>query len=152
MPAAVPAWLVIAAVVFAVALLLNPSRQEWSWFLRLRRPRWLSFERFIPLIWTAIYACFYASALLSWNAGGGWPLMAGYLLLLLLVQSYTLVICRTRRLASGTALGFAGWLWGMALAAIVAPISGRAALLLVPFLLWSPVGTFVTWRMDKLNR
>jgi tryptophan-rich sensory protein len=78
--------------------------------------------------------------------------MAGYLLLLLLVQSYTLVICRTRRLASGTALGFAGWLWGMALAAIVAPISGRAALLLVPFLLWSPVGTFVTWRMDKLNR
>jgi tryptophan-rich sensory protein len=135
-----------------VALLLNPSRQEWSWFLRLRRPRWLSFERFIPLIWTAIYACFYASALLSWNAGGGWPLMAGYLLLLLLVQSYTLVICRTRRLASGTALGFAGWLWGMALAAIVAPISGRAALLLVPFLLWSPVGTFVTWRMDKLNR
>jgi tryptophan-rich sensory protein len=152
MPAAMPAWLVIAAVVVAVALLLNPSRQEWSWFLQLRRPRWLSFERFIPLIWTAIYACFYASALLSWNAGGGWPVMAAYLLLLLLVQSYTLVICRTRRLASGTALGFAGWLWGMALAAIVAPISGRAALLLVPFLLWSPVGTFVTWRMDKLNR
>jgi benzodiazapine receptor len=152
MPAAVPAWLVIAAVVFAVALLLNPSRQEWSWFLRLRRPRWLSFERFIPLIWTAIYACFYASALLSWNAGGSWPVMAAYLLLLLLVQSYTLVICRTRRLASGTALGFAGWLWGMAVTAIVAPLSGRAALLLVPFLLWSPVGTFVTWRMDKLNR
>jgi tryptophan-rich sensory protein len=78
--------------------------------------------------------------------------MAAYLLLLLLVQSYTLVICRTRRLASGTALGFAGWLWGMAVTAIVAPLSGRAALLLVPFLLWSPVGTFVTWRMDKLNR
>jgi tryptophan-rich sensory protein len=152
MPAAMPAWLVIAAVVVAVALLLNPSRQEWSWFLQLRRPRWLSFERFIPLIWTAIYACFYASALLSWNAGGGWPVMAAYLLLLLLVQSYTLVICRTRRLASGTALGFAGWLWGMAVTAIVAPLSGRAALLLVPFLLWSPVGTFVTWRMDKLNR
>jgi tryptophan-rich sensory protein len=152
MPAAMPAWLVIAAVVVAVALLLNPSRQEWSWFLRLRRPRWLSFERFIPLIWTAIYACFYASALLSWNAGGGWPVMAAYLLLLLLVQGYTLVICRTRRLASGTALGFAGWLWGMAVTAIVAPLSGRAALLLVPFLLWSPVGTFVTWRMDKLNR
>jgi len=27
-----------------------------------------------------------------------------------------------------------------------------AALLLVPFLLWSPVGTFVTWRMQRLNR
>jgi len=25
-------------------------------------------------------------------------------------------------------------------------------LLLVPFLLWSPIGTFVTWRMQRLNR
>jgi len=22
----------------------------------------------------------------------------------------------------------------------------------VPYLLWSPVGTFVTWRMQRLNR
>ena len=147
-----PAWLVLALVLIAVVALLNPSRQEWSWFLQLRRPRWLSFERWIPLIWTAIYACLYASALLSWQASGRWPLMVGYLILLLLVQSYTLLICRTRRLSSGTAVGFAGWLWGMALAAIVLPLSGRAALLLVPYLLWSPVGTFVTWRMQRLNR
>jgi len=147
-----PAWLLIAAALLAVAALLNPSRDEWQWFLRLRRPRWLSFERWIPLIWSAIYVCFYASALLCWNAGGGWGRMAGYLLLLLLVQSYTLLICRTRRLASGTAIGFAGWLWGIALAVLVAPVSGVAALLLLPFLLWSPVGTFVTWRMQRLNR
>lgn len=147
-----PAWLILAAVMAAVVLLLNPSRQEWSWFLRLRRPRWLSFERWIPLIWSAIYACFYASALLCWQAGGRWLPMAGYLGVLLLVQSYTLLICRTRRLASGTAVGFAGWVWGIALAAIVAPLSAKAALLLLPYLLWSPVGTFVTWRMDRLNR
>jgi len=147
-----PAWLLIAAALLAVAALLNPSRDEWQWFLRLRRPRWLSFERWIPLIWSAIYACFYASALLCWNAGGGWGRMAGYLLLLLLVQSYTLLICRTRRLASGTAIGCAVGLWGIALAVLVAPVSGVAALLLLPFLLWSPVGTFVTWRMQRLNR
>jgi tryptophan-rich sensory protein len=40
----------------------------------------------------------------------------------------------------------------VALAAVVAPLSGRAALLLLPYLLWSPVGTFVTWRMERLNR
>lgn len=147
-----PAWLVIAAVMAAAVLLLNPTRQEWSWFLQLRRPNWLSFERWIPLIWSAIYACFYTSALLCWQAGGRWLPMGGYLALLLLVQSYTLLISRTRRLASGTAVGFAGWVWGIALAAVVAPLSGKAALLLLPFLLWSPVGTFVTWRMDRLNR
>ena len=80
------------------------------------------------------------------------PPMLGYLGLQVLVQSYTLLICRTRRLQSGTAVGFVGWVWGVALTAIVAPLSGRAALLLVPYLLWSPVGTFVTWRMQRLNR
>jgi tryptophan-rich sensory protein len=68
------------------------------------------------------------------------------------VQSYTWVICRTRRLRSGTAVGFAGWVWGVALAVVVLSQSTLAALLLLPYLLWSPVGTFVTWRMEKLNR
>jgi translocator protein len=26
-----------------------------------------------------------------------------------------------------------------------------AAVLLIPYLLWSPIGTFTTWQMDKLN-
>ena len=147
-----PAWLTIFLVMVAVVALLNPGREDWAWFLRLRRPAWLTFERWIPLIWSAIYACFYASALLCWNAGGGPWRMAGYLVLLVLVQSYTWLIGRTRRVASGTVAGFAGWVWGVALALVTLPVSALAALLLVPFLLWSPVGTFVTWRMQGLNR
>jgi benzodiazapine receptor len=147
-----PAWLTILLVMVAVVALLNPGREDWAWFLRLRRPAWLTFERWIPLIWSAIYACFYASALLCWNAGGGPWRMAGYLVLLVLVQSYTWLIGRTRRVASGTVAGFAGWVWGVALALVTLPVSAVAALLLVPFLLWSPVGTFVTWRMQGLNR
>jgi benzodiazapine receptor len=147
-----PAWLTILLVMVAVVALLNPPREDWNWFLRLRRPAWLTFERWIPLIWSAIYACFYASALLCWNAGGGLGRMGGYLVLLVLVQSYTWLIGRTRRVASGTVAGFAGWVWGVALALVTVPVSPLAALLLVPFLLWSPVGTFVTWRMQGLNR
>ncbi len=147
-----PAWLTILLVMALVTVALNPSRDEFAWFLRLRRPRWLSFERWIPLIWILIYACFYGSALMSWTAGGGPVLMLGYLVLLVLVQSYTLLICRSRRLSWGTAIGFAGWVAGVALAVVVAPLSTTALGLLVPFLLWSPIGTFVTWRMQKLNR
>lgn len=146
-----PAWLVILVAMVLVTLLLNPSKEEFGWFLRLRRPRWLTFERWIPVIWVAIYLCFYASALLAWRASGSWVLMGAYLLLLLLVQSYTLVICRSRRLANGTVVGFLGWVWGMALAVGVTTLSPPAALLLVPYLLWSPVGTFVTWQMQQLN-
>ena len=142
----------ILLVMLAVGVSLNPSREQFAWFLRLRRPAWLTFEGLIPLIWISIYACFYASALLAWNARWSWGLMAAYLGLLVLVQSYTWLICTSRSLARGTAIGFAGWLWGMALAAVVLPQSLPAALLLVPYLLWSPLGTLVTWQMQRLNR
>ena len=142
----------ILLVMTAVCLLLNPRREQFAWFLRLRRPAWLTFEGLIPLIWITIYACFYASALLAWNAHWSGGLMAGYLVLLVLVQSYTWLICRSRRLANGTAIGLAGWLWGVALAVLVQPHSLAAVLLLIPYLLWSPVGTLVTWQMQRLNR
>ncbi len=136
----------------AITAALNPGRDDFIWFLRLRRPAWLTFERWIPVIWLVIYACFYVSALLSWWRSTSGSLMAGYLVLLVLVQSYTWLICRTRRLAAGTVIGFSGWVWGMALAVAVAPLSLPALLLLVPYLLWSPVGTLVTWQMERLNR
>lgn len=142
----------ILVVMVAVAISLNPGREQFAWFMRLRRPAWLRFEGLIPLIWISIYACFYLSALLAWNASRSLWLMAGYLVLLLLVQSYTWLICRSRRLAYGTVLGFAGWVWGGALTVMVLPGSGLAAALLVPYLLWSPVGTLVTWQMQRLNR
>ena len=34
--------------------------------MNLKRPAWLNFERFIPLIWIFIYGCFYFSALTAW--------------------------------------------------------------------------------------
>jgi tryptophan-rich sensory protein len=148
----VSAALVILLVMAAVILALNPGAEEFAWFLRLRRPAWLTFEPLIPLIWLLIYACFFLSALLVWTASRRWDLMAGYLLLLVLVQSYTWVICRTRRLAPGTGVGFVGWVWGFALTIAVARVSEPGWLLLIPYLLWSPVGTFVTWQMQRLNR
>lgn len=141
----------ILLVMIAAGVLLNPGRDGFAWFLGLRRPAWLRFERLIPAIWIGIYACFYGSALLAWNASRSPGLMAGYLALLLLVQSYTWLICRSRRLAYGTALGFSGWLWGAALTVLLLPRSAVAAALLLPYLLWSPVGTLVTWQMQRLN-
>jgi tryptophan-rich sensory protein len=152
MPAWLPVAILLAVVMVGVVVSLTPSRDDFQWFLRLRRPRWLTFERLIPLIWLVIYACFYASALFLWQSTRqGW-LVAAYLPLLVLVQSYTWVICRTRQLRAGTAVGFAGWVWGVALAVVVFSQSPSAALLLIPYLLWSPVGTFVTWQMERLNR
>jgi tryptophan-rich sensory protein len=147
----------VAAILILVVLVgvgagFNPSREQFAWFLRLRRPAWLVFESLIPAIWLVIYVSFYGSALLAWRASWSLGLMGGYLGLLLLVQSYTWLICRTRSLARGTAIGLAGWLWGGALTVLVLGPSPVAALLLLPYLLWSPLGALVTWQMQRLNR
>jgi tryptophan-rich sensory protein len=110
------------------------------------------FEGLIPLIWLLIYGCFYISAWLTWQASWSALWMATYLLQLVLVQSYTLLICRSRSLGRGTAIGFAGWVWGIALTLGIRAVSPLAAALLLPYLLWSPVGTWVTWQMRQLNR
>ena len=52
----------------------------------------------------------------------------------------------------GTAIGFAGWVWGIALTMAVVMQRPAAAALLVPYLVWGPVGTWVTWQMRQLNR
>lgn len=62
------------------------------------------------------------------------------------------MICRTRRLANGTAVGLAGWVGGVALGLVLLNQSLPAVLLLIPYLLWSPIGTLVTWQMQRLNR
>jgi tryptophan-rich sensory protein len=72
--------LVILLVMVAVAGSLNPSRHDFAWFIRLRRPRWLVFEGLIPLIWLLIYGCFYISAWLTWQASWSALWMATYLL------------------------------------------------------------------------
>ncbi|NEQ19010.1 MAG: TspO protein, partial [Microcoleus sp. SIO2G3] len=40
---------------------------------------------------------------------------------------------------------------GIVLAISVLPISGWATLLLVPYLLWSPIGTYTTDELKELN-
>lgn len=70
----------------AVRALLHPNRDQFLWFIRLLHPAWLTLEGWIPWIWISIYACFSASALLSWRAAQSWGLNAVYLLVL--VQSY----------------------------------------------------------------
>jgi tryptophan-rich sensory protein len=150
----IPSWLVIGVVGFLVALgggLLNS--RDVRWFARLRRPDWLTFERLIPVIWTTIYICGAISAYLVWEAQpeNVWFLMAFYLLVELTITAYTPVTCKLRSLKAGTIIGGTGFFLGCLLALFVFPVSTWAGILLLPYLIWSPIGTYVTWEMINLN-
>jgi translocator protein len=125
---------------------------NFRWFLQLRRPRWLTIEKWIPFIWTFIFICGIISATYVWQAQPSqWWLMAAYAVLELLILSYTPVLCRLRSLTAGTIVGALGFVWGAFLTNQVWTVSQVAGYFLVPFLLWSPIGTYVTWAMIRIN-
>jgi translocator protein len=152
----IKSWMVIGAVTFLVALggsVIRPK--DVKWFSRLRRPRWLTFEKLIPVIWTIVFICGAWSAYNVWEQDPGsdatWRLMGLYLLLEVVTIAYQPLTLWTRNLKLGTIIGGIGVVIGVILALLVLRVSGWAALLLVPYLIWSPIGTYATWAIHKLN-
>lgn len=149
----IKSWMVIGGVTFLVALASNVLRpKDVKWFFRLRRPRWLIFEPLIPLIWIIVFICGAWSAYIVWERTQNWGLMAFYVLVEAMIVAYSPVTLWTHSLKIGTIVGGVGSVLGLILALTVLPVSGWATLLLGPYLLWSPVGTYTTWVMDRLNR
>lgn len=152
----IKSWMVIGGVAFLVALganIFTPSDRKW--FNRLQRPRWLTFEKLIPVIWTVVFICGAWSAYIVWEKNPGnsttWFFMATYLLLEIVTIAYTPVMFRLRSLKIGTIIGGTGFVIALLLAIALLGISTSAALLLLPYLLWSPIGTYTTWEMGRLN-
>lgn len=151
-----PSWLVIGGVTLLVAIggvLFKPRDLKWA--AKLERPNWLTFEPLIPVIWTVIFTCGAASAYLVWEKEPGslktWLLMGLYLTLELITVSYTTVTLRSRSLTVGTVIGATGAVLSVVLTLTVWQISGWAAVLLLPYVIWSPIGSYTTWEMIRLN-
>lgn len=149
---------IIASITFLVALgsfLIRP-REDLRWVKRLNLPHWLAaIEPAIPVIWMIVFTTGAGSALLVWQQQPGtlktWLLMGCYLLLEIVTVSYIPLTLRLQSLAIGTILGGAGVGLGLLLAIVVAFTNGWAALLLLPYLLWSPIGTYATRELIDLN-
>jgi tryptophan-rich sensory protein len=148
--------MVIALVTLVVAIgsfFITP--RDVKWFAKLTRPRWLVFEPLIPFIWTFIFVCGAASANLVWQKQPGSLvtilLMGSYLLLEIITVSYIPLMLRWRSLKVGEIVGAVGVVLGVVLTIFVLPISRLAALLLIPYLVWSPVGTYTTEELIQLN-
>jgi translocator protein len=149
-------WLAIAVASFVGGFALNKLfPADYKWFMRLRRPRWLTFEGAIPFIWISIFICGITSAAVLWEAqpatANTWLLMAGYGIVEISILAYTPVMTRLRNVRAGAITGAIGFILGLVLTTQVWQISSLAGWLLVPYLLWSPVGTYVTWVMARLN-
>ncbi|OKH23145.1 TspO/MBR family protein [Chroogloeocystis siderophila] len=149
-------WMIIGGITLLLALaslFFRPRDTQWA--KNLNRPKWLVFEPLIPVIWTIVFTGGALSAATVWEKAPGsfstWLLMGLYLLLEIVTVAYIPATLRSRNLKIGTTLGSSGVVLGIILTLIVGNISGLAALLLLPYILWSPVGTYITWEMMQLN-
>ncbi|MEM7553075.1 MAG: tryptophan-rich sensory protein [Cyanobacteria bacterium P01_A01_bin.84] len=152
----IKSWMVIAAVIFIVAMGSNIIRpKDIKWFKRLRRPEWLTFEKLIPVIWTLVFICGGWSAYIVWEQNPGisqtWFLMAFYLLLEIVIIAFTPVTFWSHNLKLGAIIGGIGFILGIILTLIILSINFWAAMLLLPYLIWSPIGTYTTWKMHQIN-
>ena len=152
----IKSWMIIGGITLLISLggiLFRPRDVRWA--SRLERPKWLFFEPAIPVIWTIIFICGAASAVLVWETEPGslktWLLMGCYLLLEVVTVAYIPATIRSRNLLVGTVLGGTGTLLGVLLTLFVWSISSQAALLLLPYVAWSPIGTYTTREMIDLN-
>ena len=125
------------------------------WFQNLTRPSWLTFEFLIPFIWLIIWVCVTISAILVWEKSPRehrpWLLMILYAVLGILTAIYSPVVVALKSLIGGLVVGATATLLVYILAILVKPISPKASLLLIPYMLWGPVGTYLTWVLIQLN-
>lgn len=152
----IESWKIIGGVTLLVAFgsfFFKPRDLEWGKYLK--RPNWLVFEPAIPVIWTVVFMCGATSAVRIWENDPGslktWLLMGCYLLLEIVTVAYGPAILRLRSLKLGTILGATGVILGFLLTLAIWPISGQAALLLLPYVIWSVVGTSATAEMIEKN-
>ncbi|MEL7353155.1 MAG: tryptophan-rich sensory protein [Cyanobacteria bacterium P01_A01_bin.116] len=145
-------WLLIGIVTLGIAFLSNIIRpSDVKWFRRLERPDWLTFEKLIPVIWTTVFVCGGWSAYIVWENTQSWLWMVAYIVLEVITIAFTPVLFWSHSLKAASFIGGSGFVVCVLLALGVVTISVWAAVLLIPYLLWSPIGTFTTWEMDKLN-
>lgn len=147
---------VISSTTLIVALgsfLIRPK--DTRWFRNLERPNWLNFEFLIPVIWMIVFAGGIWSAYLTWQHAPGesftWFLMGLYLLVELVTVTYIPLMLRFHDLRIGLVLGASGVILAAFLTVILSTTVPQAVWFLLPYLLWSPVGTLTTGQMIQLN-
>lgn len=150
-------WIIVAVsvAIFFGGNLFTSLRDPW--FQNLNRPEWLTFESLIPLIWAIVWISGTISAILVWEKSRRhsrdrpWLLMGLYIAIALLTTLYSPVVVELRSLFGGLIFGGLATLLAYIIAISVRKISTTASWLLLPYMLWGPIGTYLTWVLIQLN-
>lgn len=145
-----PDWLVILLLMGLVIVAIQPAAAGFDWYQSLRRPAWFRWHLWLPVLRPAGQLGLYLSLLLVHGRHGNWLWVWVYLLLLAIAEAALAIVCWSHQLAPGCLIALLGWIGGLALLVAVWSLSLPAALLLIPFLLLTPLEALVQWQMIPL--
>jgi len=150
-PSLVPAWLTIFVLMLMVIISINPSAEDFTWFRSLRRPAWMGFHIWLPMVWLLIYGGVYLGAVRAWEDSGSLLVVACFLALVALVEIATWFLCRSHRVGAGALALLAVWGFGVLLCLALWWVSPAALPWLLPFLLWTPFESLLIWKIREIN-
>ena len=134
-----------------IILALNPNERDYAWMQSLRRPGWLGFHVWSPLIRLACYLGVYLSLLLVHGKDHRWSWVIVYLAVIGLSEAGVSITCQMRSLTLGSSLGAAAGIAALVLAYLIHPSNPLASLALMPFLAWSAVDNLAQLQMKSIN-
>ncbi len=151
-------YLVIPAVTVLVAFLGGrlTARSVYTWYRKIRKPRWTPPGFVIGAVWTVLYALAALSALIMWNLPDGAPVPFG--VAALFVANAVLNVAWSWTFFSQHRIEAAIWvcllldLTIVLLIWLITPLSALAALLLAPYAAWVTFAAYLNHRVWVMNR
>jgi len=148
-------FLVAGAAALLVGFANGVATRTDAWYRALRQPAWKPPDWAFGPIWASILALAAGAAALGWAASVG---AADRLLLLwafglnaVLNVAWSVIFFRLRRPDWALAEVVLLWLSVLLLAAVLARVSGLAAMLVLPYLAWVGIAGLLNLRIVRLN-
>jgi tryptophan-rich sensory protein len=152
--ASVIALAVILTASFATAMTAAVSRPG-AWYAALEKPWWTPPNWLFPIAWSIMYALMSAAAFLVWRfaePGEAVVPLSVYALQLALNALWSPVFFRMRRMGLGYLVVVLLWLAVLATVVLFYPVSYWACVMMLPYLLWVTVASFLNLSVWRLNR
>lgn len=139
----------------AVAGLGGAMTDTGPWYLALAKPPWQPPGWIFGPVWTVIFACCAWSFAEAWAAAGSRSMRATVLWLfgfnMFLNIAWSALFFAWRRPDWALIEVVLLWLSIAALIRVLLPLSRRAALLLLPYLVWVGIAAALNWEVVRLN-
>jgi len=147
----------IALIVFVAANFAAATSgavfKPGAWYQDLNKPSWTPPNWAFPVVWTALFLMNAIAGWLVWEAAPENKdfIFTVYGVSLAINAGWSALFFGARRMDIALIDVAALWVSLAVLAALFAPVSAIAALLLVPYLCWVSLAAVLNFRMTQLN-